>query len=172
MFGRKHSIETLEKLSVAKSGENNPCFGRIGQNNPMFGQTHMQQSKMSDSKKGSKNPMFCKPKVVGSGSPSQKISVLDKDKNQSTTYDSINAAARALNIPKSNINHFLANNPQKPYKGRYIKKKNRLIYSANDILNYFVLSCLLLIFFFFTIAGLITKLNLNPSAKFINSAEN
>jgi group I intron endonuclease len=91
----------------------------------MFGQTHSYatKSKMSDSKKGSKNPMFGKPKVVGSGSPSQKISVLDKDNNQSTTYDSINAAARALNIPKSSINHFLANNPQKPYKCRYILKK-------------------------------------------------
>jgi hypothetical protein len=31
MFGRKHSPETLEQMSTAKQGENNPMFGNQNQ---------------------------------------------------------------------------------------------------------------------------------------------
>jgi len=60
---------------------------------------------------------------LGAGRPSQKIEVFDKSTNQSTTYDSIRAAARALNIKSGRIDMYFANNQQKPYKGRYIFKK-------------------------------------------------
>jgi hypothetical protein len=51
-------------------------------------------------KSGEQNPMFgkSKPRPEGAGRPSQKIEVFDKEKNQTTTYDSTGAAARALNI--------------------------------------------------------------------------
>jgi len=36
-YGKIHSPENLVKFSEAKSGKNNPMFGRIGELNPMFG---------------------------------------------------------------------------------------------------------------------------------------
>jgi hypothetical protein len=88
-------------MSEAKKGENNPCFGRKGENHPMYN----------------------KPKPSGSGSPSQVIEVIDKKTNQTTTYDSIREAARALNINPSSIVMYFANNQKKPYKGRYTFNK-------------------------------------------------
>jgi len=63
------------------------------------------------------------PRTEGAGRPSQQIEVTDKKNNQTTTYDSIREAARALNINHSSIAMYFANNQQKPYKGRYIFKK-------------------------------------------------
>jgi hypothetical protein len=48
---------------------------------------------------------------------------MDLETNLSTFYNSISAAARALNIQPSIIIMYLARNQQKPYKGRYIVKK-------------------------------------------------
>ncbi len=97
-LGCIHSEETKLKLSQANKGENNPCFGRIGENHPMFG----------------------KPKPEGSGRPSQHISVFDKETNETTCYDSISAAATALNFGHSSIRYCLKS--QNPYKGRYVFK--------------------------------------------------
>ena len=36
-LGKVKSEETRERMSKAKSGENNPCYGRTGEKNPMFG---------------------------------------------------------------------------------------------------------------------------------------
>jgi hypothetical protein len=75
---------------------------------------------MSDKKKGEKNPMYGKPRAEGAESTSQVIEVLDKDNNQTTTYDSMHEAARALNLPNFNIiRNYIKNNQVKPYKGRY-----------------------------------------------------
>jgi len=71
---------------------------------------------MSEVKKGN-------PKTEGSGRPFQKISVLDLSTNETTEYDSMREAARALNIKHNVISIYLKNNQQKPYKGRYIFKK-------------------------------------------------
>jgi len=35
MFGKTHSTETLEKMSVAKLNENNPMYGKTGENHPV-----------------------------------------------------------------------------------------------------------------------------------------
>jgi len=72
---------------------------------------------------GDQNPMFGKPRAEGAGKPSQQISVLDKETNLITTYDSILAAARALNLNYRAISNYFLQNQQKPYKGRYIFKK-------------------------------------------------
>ena len=62
-------------------------------------------------------------RAEGAGRPSQQIEVTDKKNNQTTSYDSIHEAARALNIKQSRISMYFANNQQKPYKGRYTFKK-------------------------------------------------
>jgi hypothetical protein len=52
----------------------------------------------------------------------QKIQVTDIYLNSSTLYNSINEAARALNLPHCRITQYFTNNQyqKKPYKGRYI----------------------------------------------------
>jgi group I intron endonuclease len=97
-FGKTHSEETKSRISDAMSGEKNPCFGRTGANNPMFG----------------------KPKPEGAGRPPQRLEVLYKKTNLTTTFDSMSEAARSLNIRRQAIKDFLANNQQKPHKGKYI----------------------------------------------------
>ena len=91
----------------------------------MSGRTHSEKTKIiiSEAKKGEKHPNFNKARVEGSGRPSQTIEVTDIKNNITTSYDSIGAAARALNINQSRISMFFKNNQQKPYKGRYTFKK-------------------------------------------------
>jgi group I intron endonuclease len=111
LLGFKHREETIAKMSISKVGEKNPMFGRIGEKHPMFGKT------------GETNPMFGKPRPEGSGSPSQKIEVFDIKNNITTVYDSISAAALALNIKQSRISMYFSRNQNKPYLLRYIFKK-------------------------------------------------
>ena len=109
MYGQNHTEESKTIMSDAKKGEKNP----------MFGKNHTEETKiiMSDAKKG-------KPKVEGSGSPSQAIEVTDIKNNTTTSYDSMGEAARALNIPNFTIiSYYIKNNPKKPYKGQYTFKK-------------------------------------------------
>ncbi len=54
---------------------------------------------------------------------SLKIQVTDIEFNSSTLYNSMNEAARALNIPQSRISLYFKNNQKKPYKGRYLFNK-------------------------------------------------
>ena len=53
----------------------------------------------------------------------QKIEVTDMTTNQTTIYDSIRAAGRALGIKQSIISTYFRRNQKNPYKGRYIFKK-------------------------------------------------
>jgi len=101
MSGRTHSEESKIIMSDVKKGENNPMFGKTGENHPNFGESRPQ----------------------GAGSPSQQIEVTDITNNTTTSYDSMNEAARALNINKSVINLYFTRNQKKPYKGIYTFKK-------------------------------------------------
>lgn len=74
-------------------------------------------------KTGDKHPLFGKVKPEGSGRPFQRIEVLDLLTNEKLEYNSIGAAALALNIKQSRISTYFSNDQQKPYKGRYIFKK-------------------------------------------------
>src|SRR5438477_10959207 len=56
------------------------------------------RAKLALSLKGEKNPMSGKPIAIGAGRPFQKIEVIDIKNNITTKYDSISAAALALNI--------------------------------------------------------------------------
>jgi group I intron endonuclease len=100
MLGRTHSEETKTKMSDTQKKIYNPGRFKTGNNNPNYGK-----------------------KVVGSGSPSQQIEVTDIKNNQTTTYDSINEAARALNIHPARIVMYFSRNQKKPYKGQYTLKK-------------------------------------------------
>jgi group I intron endonuclease len=89
-----------------------------GESNPMFGKTHSEETraKISNAQKG-------RPRQEGSGKPSQKIEVTDIKNNITTIYDSMSAAALALNIGQSTISKYLARNDQKVYKNQYVFKK-------------------------------------------------
>jgi hypothetical protein len=79
---------------------------------------------MSEAQKGNTNG-FKKgqSRPEGSGKPSQAIEVIDNKNNQTTTYDSISAAAIALDIKHSRISTYFSQNQKKPYKGQYTFKK-------------------------------------------------
>jgi hypothetical protein len=62
-------------------------------------------------------------KPEGSGKSSQEIEVFFLNTNEKITYDSVNEAARVLNINHTSIVKYFANNQQKPYKGIYTFKK-------------------------------------------------
>ena len=71
---------------------------------------------MSDTRKG-------KPKIEGSGSPSQAIEVTDIQNDTTTSYNSMSEAARALNIYQTAIVKYLLVIKKKPYKGQYTFQK-------------------------------------------------
>jgi hypothetical protein len=92
----------------------------------LLGHKHSDETKqiMSETKKGENNPMYGKPKPKGAGKSSQQIKVTDIKNNTTILYDSMNEAARALNLPNFNIiRNYIKNNQQKPYKGKYTFKK-------------------------------------------------
>ena len=111
---------------------------------PMSGRKHTEQSQhlISITKKKIDNSgSFLKGQTKIKGAfeiTYKKIEVFDKNTNQTTSYDSISEAARALNITKQVISyHLKALNP-KPYKGRYtfsvlISNKTTTKHSAPSI---------------------------------------
>jgi len=84
MSGRKHSDETKQIISDAKKGSNHQMY-------PLRCKNHTEETKkkISDALKGQQRP---------SGSPSQAIEVTDIKNDTTTYYDSMSAAAIALNI--------------------------------------------------------------------------
>ncbi len=54
---------------------------------------------------------------------SLKIVVTDLELDTKTTYNSIRAAAKALNIQHSIISKYFKNNRIKPFRGRYVFTK-------------------------------------------------
>jgi hypothetical protein len=87
-----------------------------------LGKTHSKETKikMSAARKGEKNPMFGKPKPVGTGNLAKAIKVLDKKTNETNHYKSINEAALALNIRQTSISQYLSRDQKKAYKGRFV----------------------------------------------------
>ncbi len=80
---------------------------------------------MRSTKKGENNPMCAsnlrlRKKNTGSQPHAIELEVLDLETNKKTTYPSISAAARALNISIPAISQYFIRNQKKPSKGRYI----------------------------------------------------
>ena len=62
-------------------------------------------------------------KMSDASSTSQTIEVTDLQEKTMISYNSINEAARVLNIHKSVIDKYFSRNQQKPYKGKYTFNK-------------------------------------------------
>ena len=78
----------------------------------MYGQNHSDETRK---------------KIAGAQPTSQVIEVFDQENITTTNYDSMHSAGRALDIRWTAMKNYLANNQQKPYKGRYtffLKKVN------------------------------------------------
>ncbi len=79
---------------------------------------------MRSTKKGENHPLFGEPAHLKKNSAYQpnaiKIEVTDIELNTKTIYDSIHAAARALNIAQSRISMYFNRNQIKPLNGREI----------------------------------------------------
>ena len=117
-LGRKHSDETRKKISDTTRGVKKSVETKMKISDSLKGVLKSEQTKGKISV-----AMLGKPKIEGSGRPSQQISVIDNKTNQTTTYDSIRAAARALNMDCGIISSYLKRNQQKPYNGQYIFKQ-------------------------------------------------
>jgi group I intron endonuclease len=107
MSGRKHSEKTKQIMSETEnSGRFKP------------GHKHLDEArkKMSEAKLG-------KPRPEVAGRPYQAIEVFDIKNNLTTQYESISAAAIALDIKQSIISTYFVRNQQKPFKGRYLFRK-------------------------------------------------
>ena len=122
-IGFKHSDKAKNLMATIRKGKihSDETKAKIGA--ASLGRKHSQETvdKMSAAaNKGEKNPMFGRPKPEGSGRLSQKISVVDLLTNETTKYDWLSEAAKALGIKGSRISMYLINNQKKPYKGRYI----------------------------------------------------
>lgn len=112
--GYKHTEEALVKLRNRKLSEEAKLLiskRMEGENHHFFGRT------------GEKHPFYNKPRVEGSGRPAQKLEVFDNLTNQKTVYDSIGAAALALNIRASSISMYFYENRTTLFRKRYLFKK-------------------------------------------------
>jgi hypothetical protein len=95
-FGFRHSPETIQKMSELQN--------LIKHRNPgLF-------------KKGHK-------KIEGAGKLSKRVEVLDIDTSKRTIYNTISAAAEALNINQAAISMYFVRNQKRPFRGRYIFTK-------------------------------------------------
>ena len=103
-LGYKHRLETRKSMSVSQK-----AVDRTGENNPSFGVTVSEETRAK---------LFASQK-----DKCQKIEVFDLDLNETTSYDSIRAAAKALDIKQSRVTMYFSQNQKSPYKGRYIFKK-------------------------------------------------
>ncbi len=58
MFGKNHTRKSLKKMREAAQGENHPMYGKTGKDNPNYGKTHTEETlkKMSEAQQGESNP--------------------------------------------------------------------------------------------------------------------
>lgn len=134
-LGKLHSEKAKLKISTTKKGSG------VGESNSMYGKVHTEEAikKMSEAKLGrtlsdelkaklSKAAMGRKftnehlANMAVSRKNSLKLGVLDLQTGIETTYPSISAAMRELNIPASSITSWIKSESQDPYKDRYAFK--------------------------------------------------
>lgn len=148
-LGYKHTEETIAKIALALKGEKHPMFGKLHSEETLafMSRTHLgkkiseeTRKKISEALKGEKNHMFGKKqseeilkkmsaslrgrkKPELSGKAPVKIEVVDIKNNITTRYDSISAAALALNIGQSTISKYLVRKDDKFFKKQFSFKK-------------------------------------------------
>jgi hypothetical protein len=103
-LGYVHRLETRKKMSLSQK-----AVDRTGINNPRFGVTVSEETlgKLFFAQKDN-----CK-----------RIEVLDLHTNETSVYDSIRAAGKALDIKQSRITTYFSQNQSSAYKKRYMFKK-------------------------------------------------
>lgn len=65
-MGKKASKETRKKLSIARSGEKNPMYGKKGKDNPLFGRKRSKEVIRKISETRLRNKLKKKESVVKS----------------------------------------------------------------------------------------------------------
>jgi len=110
-LGYKHTAETLAKMAASHLGKTHTLETR---------------AKIGEAVGGKNHPMFGKPRAIGAGKPSQKILVIDLEKNTETIYISFSKAAAALGIRRTAISTYISRNQQNPFKERYIFKRSSI----------------------------------------------
>jgi group I intron endonuclease len=124
MFGRNHSEKTRAKMSafwLAKTSSEE-TRAKISASLKGISLSDEHKAKISAYMMGNKNHNSISNLTLGRRKMI-KISVLDLETNISTVYNSIGAAAKALNIPQAIISQFFIKNQKKPYKKRYVFRK-------------------------------------------------
>jgi len=94
-FGSKHTVEAKAKMSVVKKGKPSMFLGK----------EHSEESKK---------------KLSLSTLSKIKVQVTDLETNITISYNSMTAAAIALNIRVNAISKYFSQNQIKPYRGRYV----------------------------------------------------
>ncbi len=124
MSGRNHSEETRKKISAILKGvplseQHKNAIGAA------MNFSFRQAKKIIQCLENLDPKELVKPPLLRSAALRrlQKIEVFDKDNNETTTYDSISAAAIALNIRQTSISEYLRNNRTNLFKNRYVFKK-------------------------------------------------
>jgi group I intron endonuclease len=118
-LGITRSEETRAKMSVANKGKNNPMFGKTGKT-----PSEETRAKMSAWQMGVPKSVEHKEKLSLGNPNCKKIEVTDLYLNSKTTYNSINKAAKSLNLrgPKI-ISQYISRKQQIPFIGRYIFRR-------------------------------------------------
>jgi len=101
MYGRKHSEETKAKFIEYRTGRKH-----LDSTKQKMRDAHRDAQNSGRFKKGQK-------KIEGSGRPSQVLEVFDNKTNQTTVYESISEAARALCVKKEALLGYLKGTQKK-----------------------------------------------------------
>lgn len=108
-FGKSHTEESRQKMSVARVG------GKI----PISEET---REKISLSMKGREFTEEHKAKLSAAKSNSKRLSVFDLETNIETIYASIAVAARCMDVPRASLQANLRSVNKNPYQERYVLK--------------------------------------------------
>jgi len=105
-------------MSVAKSGENNPNYGRTGENSPLFGVPHTEAQKKAVSEKmsGENNPSYGR---TGALSPISKAIIAIQPDGTELQFGGVSEAGRELGINPSHLCSRYLKTGRPPIRGKF-----------------------------------------------------